>query len=100
MDADELAATLEGFRAEQGIDRDAMQAELTELSPAERREAMRRIAEERRAAMAEALGVDAEVLAGLHERAGHRAQDGPHDGRVGGRMGGGMGGGMGLDARG
>jgi hypothetical protein len=82
VDAEELTATLEAFRA----DRADMREELAGLEPAERREAMRTLAEARRTALAEILGVDVDVLAELHGEAGH-GQGGPQAGRMGGRMG-------------
>jgi hypothetical protein len=87
VDVDELTATLEGFRADHAATRESMRAELAELDPAERREAMLRMSDERRAALAGVLGVDAAVLAELHEQLGHGPQDGRMRGSTGPRMG-------------
>jgi hypothetical protein len=84
VDADELTATIEAFKA----DHEALREQLAELEPTERRDAMRAFADERRAAMAAALGVDVEVLAELHaetrDGAGHEhGPRGPQAGRMG-----------------
>ena len=82
VDADELTATLEAFHAERAVDGEALRDMLAGLEPEERRDAMRAFADERRAAVAELLGVDAEVLAELHEATGHGPR-GPQMGRMG-----------------
>ncbi len=82
VDADELSATLEAFHAERAVDHEAMREMLAGLEPTERRDAMRAFADERRALMAEVLGVDREVLAELHAETGHGPR-GPQGGRMG-----------------
>ena len=82
VDADELTATLEALRADRAVDHEAMREQMAELEPAERRDAMRAFAAERRVTMAAALGVDVEVLEELHAEAGHGAR-GPQAGRMG-----------------
>jgi len=85
VDVDELTATLEAFRADRAVDHEALRAqlaELAELDPTERADAMRAFADERRAAMAAVLGVDLDVLAELHDELGH-GQRGPQGGRMG-----------------
>ena len=86
VDVDELTVMLENFRAEHADDRESLRAELSELDPAERREAMQDMRVERRAALAEALGVDADALSEIHEQAG-QAGHGPQDARMGPRTG-------------
>jgi len=91
VDVDELTATIEAFHADRAVDHEALREQLAELDPTERRDAMRAFADERRAAMAAALGVDVEVLAELHaatrEGAGHehgsRGPRGPQAGGMG-----------------
>jgi len=82
VDVDELTATLEAFRADRAVDHAALRAQLAELDPTERADAMRAFADERRAAMAAVLGVDLDVLAELHDELGH-GQRGPQGGRMG-----------------
>jgi len=86
VDADELTATLETFHADRAVDREAMQERLAGLEPAERRDAMRAFAAERRAALAGVLGVDVNVLAELHAELHDGDRNGPR-GPQGGRMG-------------
>jgi hypothetical protein len=88
VDVDELTAAIEAFRADRAVDHEALREQLAELEPTERRDAMRAFADERRAALAAALGVDAEVLAELHaetrDGSGHeRGPRGPQAGRMG-----------------
>ena len=78
VDVDELTAALESSRA----DRAAMRDTFAGMKPAERREAMRAFAEAQRSALADALGVDPDILAELHMEAG-RGPRGPQSGRMG-----------------
>jgi len=63
VDVDELTAAIEVFQADRAVDHEALREQLAELEPTERRDAMRAFADERRAALAAALG--AEVAADL-----------------------------------
>jgi hypothetical protein len=92
VDADELTATIEAFRADRAVDHEALREQLAQLEPTERRDVMRAFADERRIAMAAALGVDVDVLTELHaeiraeirEGAGHEhGPRGPQAGRMG-----------------
>jgi hypothetical protein len=73
IDPDAFVEAMSVVRAEFALERDAMRAQMAELDPAERREAMQAFAAERQAQMADALaelGVDPATLA--EHRAEHR----------------------------